>query len=85
MGLCWLYEWLSDPVRGSGECASLWILGDESGLVVITGEDGVFLLLEMTKSMELELVDTGESELELPLLLPLDFNVVMEVSDSPVD
>lgn len=60
-------------------------MGDDSGLVVITGEDGVFLLLEMTESTGLKLVDTGESELELPLLLPLDFNEVTEVSDSWVN
>lgn len=87
MGLCWLYELLSDPDRGSGERASLWILGDESGLVEKTGGDGAFLLLDILGSMGRKVAELREGgfELELPLLLPLDNLVVMEVPASPMD
>lgn len=60
------------------------IMGDEIGLVVKTGEDGAFLLLEITESMVRKDVELGEkgTELELPLLLLVcDSLVVMEVLD----
>lgn len=87
MGLCWLYELLSDPDREGGERVALWILGDESGLVEKTGGNGAFLLLDVTESMGRKVVELrGRGlDLELPLLLPLVSLVVMEVPDSPVD
>lgn len=62
------------------------ILGDERGLMEMTGEGGTFLLVELMESLGLntELWENGW-ELELPLLLRLDSLIVLEVLDSPVD
>lgn len=83
MRLCWPYEKLSGPPRGSGECISRRILGDESGLVVKTGDDGTLKLVEMTESTGLKDEELGD--LELPFRLPLEWWVEREVLEGRED
>lgn len=76
-----LYSNVSDSVRGSEECAALWTLGDECGLLENTGEDGVFLLLRITLSVKGAGFD--ERVVELPLVLPPDSREELEVLEYP--
>lgn len=66
------------------------IWGDDRGLEEKLGEDGAFLLLEMTESMGRKDVELGEKDVELelellPLVLPFDFCVVMWLLESRGD